>query len=175
MSNIEQKKELEMQFHKDMLSIYENARKIGYNATRFKQMVANEGGYNVAKKFINNNNPSEGFTSLWELGRLDLTVESLVLRDEYKSLFTALERDIVQDRLEEYGFEPIRQEESVNTEEAIIEHKNTWIFQGNPRVFDIDNYVSNHQYIWWSLKQNVVASCIATIYNMFHLWKTLLY
>ncbi|MFE0620055.1 HNH endonuclease [Priestia aryabhattai] len=30
---------------------------------------------------------------------------------------------------------------------------NTWIFQGNPRVFDIDNYVKNHKFIWWSLKQ----------------------
>jgi len=32
-------------------------------------------------------------------------------------------------------------------------HINTWIFQGNPRVFDIDNYVKNHGFIWWSLRQ----------------------
>lgn len=30
---------------------------------------------------------------------------------------------------------------------------NTWIFQGNPRVFDIENYAKNHKYIWWSLRQ----------------------
>ncbi|MFL0361667.1 HNH endonuclease [Pseudobacillus sp. 179-B 2D1 NHS] len=30
---------------------------------------------------------------------------------------------------------------------------NIWIFQGNPRVFDIDSYVTNHKYIWWSLRQ----------------------
>jgi len=30
---------------------------------------------------------------------------------------------------------------------------NTWIFQGNPRVFDIDNYVNKHRFIWWSLRQ----------------------
>src|SRR6478735_5771091 len=30
---------------------------------------------------------------------------------------------------------------------------NTWIFQGNPKVFDIDTYIKNHKYIWWSLRQ----------------------
>lgn len=30
---------------------------------------------------------------------------------------------------------------------------NTWIFQGNPKVFDIDIYIKNHKYIWWSLRQ----------------------
>ncbi|CAM3888530.1 hypothetical protein GCM10009865_22170 [Aeromicrobium ponti] len=29
----------------------------------------------------------------------------------------------------------------------------TWIFQGNPKIFDIDNYVNNHKIIWWSLRQ----------------------
>ncbi|MDW8518501.1 HNH endonuclease [Priestia flexa] len=30
---------------------------------------------------------------------------------------------------------------------------NTWIFQGNPKVFDINSYIKNHKYIWWSLRQ----------------------
>ena len=30
---------------------------------------------------------------------------------------------------------------------------NTWIFQGNPKVFDIDTYIKKHKYIWWSLRQ----------------------
>lgn len=171
MPAIKQMKELEIQFHKDMLSIYENAREIGYNATRFRQMVANEGGYNVAKKFINNNNPSEGFTSLWELGRLDLTVESLVLQDEYNSLFDEVERSIVRDRLEEYGFESKVSEELDETEETNIENKNTWIFQGNPRVFDIDNYVSNHQYIWWSLRQEHFRNQVQ-INDDVYLWRS---
>jgi predicted HNH restriction endonuclease len=104
MANIKGK-ELEIQFHKDMLNIYEKAKNIGYNASRFKQMVANQGGLVVAKKFIGNNIPSDGFTSLWKLGRLDLTVEALVLREDYESLFNEDERQIVRDRLKEYGFE----------------------------------------------------------------------
>ncbi|WP_139891389.1 EVE domain-containing protein [Bacillus sp. D386] len=147
-------KQLEMQFHKDMLGIYENAKKIGYNASRFKQMVANQGGLNVAKKFINNNEPSEGFTSLWELGRLDLTVEVLILNQKYHDLFTIEERRIVRTRLEEYGFE-IKDEYKERVHEQIDKqnHTNTWIFQGNPKVFDVDNYVQNNKYIWWSLRQ----------------------
>lgn len=30
---------------------------------------------------------------------------------------------------------------------------NTWIFQGNPEFFDINNYVKNLRYIWWALRQ----------------------
>lgn len=30
---------------------------------------------------------------------------------------------------------------------------NTWIFQGNPKVFNIDGYVTNRRQIWWSLRQ----------------------
>lgn len=33
------------------------------------------------------------------------------------------------------------------------EHINTWIFQGNPKIFDVDNYAKNHKCIWWSLRQ----------------------
>ncbi|MEK4536335.1 HNH endonuclease [Peribacillus sp. FSL K6-1552] len=30
---------------------------------------------------------------------------------------------------------------------------NTWIFQGNPKDFDIDRYIQNQKYIWWALRQ----------------------
>ncbi|MDM5358813.1 HNH endonuclease [Peribacillus sp. ACCC06369] len=116
-------RQLEIQFHKDMLNIYENARKIGYNASRFKQMVANQGGLNVAKKFINSNSPSDGFTSLLLLGRLDLTVEALVLEEAYQSLFSEEERQVVLDRLKEYGFEienEIVEESMVTTSTATV-------------------------------------------------------
>jgi 5-methylcytosine-specific restriction protein A len=142
-----EKGQLQLQFHKEMLNIYEEARKIGYNASRFKQMVANQGGYVVAKKLINNNTPSDGFVSLWELGRLDLTVEALILKEEYRPLFSDEERELVINRLKEYGFEVPQSVKNVK------ENKNTWIFQGNPSVFDINNYVKNHKYIWWSLRQ----------------------
>ncbi|MDR6123514.1 5-methylcytosine-specific restriction endonuclease McrA/predicted RNA-binding protein with PUA-like domain [Bacillus sp. SLBN-46] len=32
-------------------------------------------------------------------------------------------------------------------------HQNTWIFQGNPDDFKIDQYISENNEIWWSLNQ----------------------
>lgn len=159
------KNSLLMQFHKDMLNIYEESKKIGYNASRFKQMVANQGGFNVAKKFILSNNPSEGFVHLWELERLDLTVEALVLKEKYQSLFTEDERATVFNRLKVYGFELLPETKST-TKEA-----NTWIFQGNPNVFDIDGYVNNYKYIWWSLRQEHFADKIQ-LNDIVYLWRS---
>jgi hypothetical protein len=51
---------------------------------------------------------SEGFTALWERGRLDLTVEALVHdHAEYHSLFTPEEHDMARRRLEEYKYPPL--------------------------------------------------------------------
>ncbi|WP_237389747.1 hypothetical protein [Bacillus sp. USDA818B3_A] len=99
--------DLRKEFHKDMISIYQNAkRECGYNATRFLQMVAAQDGVKVAKSFIHKNQPTDGFTTLWEFGRLDLTVEALILKQKYQELFTDEERHTVSELLKQYGYEP---------------------------------------------------------------------
>jgi hypothetical protein len=50
--------------------------------------------------------PSGGFTTLWERGRLDLTVEAHVLKTEFAPLFTDGDRHQARDRLEAYGWRP---------------------------------------------------------------------
>ena len=96
---------LENIFHKEMLAIYRNAKQeCGYNATRFLQMVANDGGLRTAKLLLATRDPSDGFTKLWECGRLDITVENLVLQAKYKDLFSAEEIIIAEERLRAYGF-----------------------------------------------------------------------
>lgn len=98
--------ELKKEFHKEMISIYRNAKKeCGYNATRFLQMLAAQEGLSVAKSLIHINQPTDGFSTLWELGRLDLTVEALILQPKYQELFSEEERRIGADRLKEYGYE----------------------------------------------------------------------
>lgn len=98
--------DLRKEFHKDMIGVYQRAKKeCRYNATRFLQMVASQEGLTVAKSFIQKNQPTEGFATLWELGRLDLTVEALLLEPKYRELFIEQEREIVRERLTEYGFE----------------------------------------------------------------------
>jgi len=96
---------LEDQFHQDMVGIYETAKKeLHYTASYFIQMVADLGGVKAAKKLLDAAEPSSGFTVLWEHQRLDLSVEALVLRTDYFSLFTEEEREIARSRLAEYGY-----------------------------------------------------------------------
>ncbi|MEH7111738.1 hypothetical protein V7124_05060 [Neobacillus niacini] len=53
--------DLKKEFHKDMIAIYQNAKKeCGYNATRFLQMVAAKDGLTGAKKLH-----SEKSTNSW--------------------------------------------------------------------------------------------------------------
>ena len=98
--------ELEKRFDRDMRSIYTTAkRECGYNATRFLQLVGEKGGLAAAKQLISKPGGTEGFTTLWEHHRLDLSVEALVLKPEYKSLFSENEQKLCRDRLIEFGYE----------------------------------------------------------------------
>jgi len=96
--------ELEKNFHNDMVNTYLVAKRLKYNPGYFWKMVCEKGGYQTAKQLIHTESPSDGFTSLWELGRLDLSVEAHVIQSEYKTLFTDEERQICLNRLIEYGY-----------------------------------------------------------------------
>lgn len=92
------------ELHKSMLNIYEESKAIGYTPTKFKQMVANEGGLQTAKRLINSKQLSDGFAALAEKNRLDLTVEALVLQKKYGQLFTAEELLIASERLKQFDY-----------------------------------------------------------------------
>ena len=96
---------LEAQFHEAMLDINRRAKaEADYNATRFLGMVAEQGGLETARYLLRSPNVSDGYTALWERSRLDLTVEAMILRSEWQSLFTPAERQAALKRLREYGF-----------------------------------------------------------------------
>lgn len=95
----------ERQFHRAMVAIYETAkRELGYNATRFLQMISEQGGLATARRLLWSNQPSDGFTTLWSHHRLDLTVEAHVLKREYAALFTEADQEQARRRLELYGW-----------------------------------------------------------------------
>ena len=97
--------EPERKFNDDMKEIYTRAKKeCKYTATRFLQMLGEKGGLQTAKSLILKDGGTEGFTKLWELRRLDLSVEALVLKEEYKELFSEYERSTCRDRLIKYGY-----------------------------------------------------------------------
>jgi hypothetical protein len=94
----------ESDFANAMREVYRRAKvEAGYNATYFLQMLAEHGPLDTAHRLIRASQPSEGFTQLWERGRLDLTVETQVLRPQFHDLFSDEERDICERRLADYG------------------------------------------------------------------------
>lgn len=98
---------LENKFHEEMINIYTTARKqIGYNPSRFLQLVSKEGGLQAAKKLILKTGGTYGFEVLWENKRLDLSVEALVLEPQYTELFSREEIESCRKRLRDYGYEP---------------------------------------------------------------------
>ena len=98
--------DVEKHFEKDMLNIYISAKKeCGYNASRFFQLVSAKGALAAAKQLINKRGGTDGFTTLWQCHRLDLSVEACVLKPEYYELFTDEERNRCRERLKEFGYE----------------------------------------------------------------------
>lgn len=97
----------ENQFNQAMVQIYQTAKKdLGYNAARFAQMLGEQGGVATARQLLWSDQPSDGFTTLWEHHRLDLTVEAHVLQPQYAELFTEDDRDRALQRLKDYGWNP---------------------------------------------------------------------
>ena len=97
---------LEKRFERDMIDIYATAKKeCGYNASRFLQLLSAKGGLAAAKQLISKPGGTDGFTTLWENGRLDLSVEAHVLKPECAELFTEEERRMCRERLTQFGFQ----------------------------------------------------------------------
>lgn len=94
------------EFNQDMYNIYKHAKtEVKYNATRFLHMLDDHGGIDTAHILINSPNVSDGYTTLWEKGRLDLTMEALIHDNpKYHELFSDLELSIVRKRLRNYGY-----------------------------------------------------------------------
>jgi hypothetical protein len=97
--------EIEAQFHEAMLTIYKRAKaEAHYPANRFLGMVVETGGLATARYLLHAEKVSDGYTALWERGRLDLTVEAMVLDAKWRPLFTDEERGIAVARLRLYGY-----------------------------------------------------------------------
>jgi hypothetical protein len=95
---------LEKAFHARLIGAYNSAKAIGYNATRFLGMVSEHGGLEAARILLHSSGVSDGYTAMWERGRLDLTVEAIVLEAEWATLFSDTERRTAIARLKEYGY-----------------------------------------------------------------------
>jgi hypothetical protein len=113
-------KDLETRFDEAMMSVYLRARnECDYNATRFLNMLHEHRGLETARVLLRSPNVSEGYVALWERQRLDLTVEALILGEEWDPLFSEQEREVARHRLADYGYGPTLTEATKNALAAI--------------------------------------------------------
>jgi hypothetical protein len=76
----------------------------GYVWRRLKPMVRQYTAVGAAKRQVVKPGISPGFQKLKDAGRLDLTIEALVLRPEFAPLFSRAEREASRRRLAANGF-----------------------------------------------------------------------
>ncbi len=95
--------DLDTRFEHDMIeTVYRRAgRETGYWASYFLRAVKRHGGVTAARRMLATKGLSRGLAKLREKGRLDLAMETLVLKAEYASLFTDEERAIARRRLDQ--------------------------------------------------------------------------
>ena len=67
-------------------------------------MVNSLGGLEAARSLLHAGGYSEGLTALWECGRLDITMEALVIKQPWSSLFLEDELEVAHKRLKELGY-----------------------------------------------------------------------
>jgi len=89
-----------------MYGLYQRAlSEARYKATRFHEMLYTLRGVETARALLHSSKVSEGYTALWERGRLDLTVEALIHNNAvWHPLFTAEELVICRKRLTDYKY-----------------------------------------------------------------------
>lgn len=94
-------------FHDKLLEAVQICKtKLNYNPSYFLRMLGEHGPTETARQLIMSRSYSEGFTKLWELGRLDLSVEAVTIRCEFRPLFSPEVVSRAEKRLRECGFNP---------------------------------------------------------------------
>ena len=97
---------LEDEFHREMEAIYQVAVSLDYHPTYFLRMVHEQGGVAAAKRLLGTSVAQSGLTKLWELGRLDISMEALILDERWKPLFSDAERQAARERLNDCDYDP---------------------------------------------------------------------
>lgn len=65
----------------------EAKKAIGYPATKFHSMLNTDGGFKTANRLLASSKVSEGFTKLFLGKRVDLSVEALIIENEWREFF----------------------------------------------------------------------------------------
>jgi len=97
MGNVEK---LKAEFHGEMLEILDKEPEVGFSSSYFRQMVHDYGGVEAAHRLLK---PDRQLPPMFEhhrrISRLDLAIESRVLKERYQELFSEDERKVACFRL----------------------------------------------------------------------------
>ncbi len=106
--------ELEKRLSEALSDSVKTAKKeLNYNPSLFMRMFHEHGGLQTAKILITSKGISDGFAKLYMHNRLDLSVEAIILRDEWITLFTDEEIKMAEKKLTDAGYEYIKYENTV--------------------------------------------------------------
>lgn len=110
--------QLKKAFHQEMINLCKRRnQELKYKSTRLLDFINKYGGYEAAVKYITTESNVQDFAILWENERLDLSVEALITKPLYKSLFL---EDIVtycDQKLKQYSYAPNKIEEEIEEED----------------------------------------------------------
>jgi hypothetical protein len=95
---------IEAEFDQAIRGTYEAARKRGYVATYFLQMLEEYGAVETAKRLLSKTDVQSGLYKLWELELLQESMEALVVDRRFQELFTESEVAEAHRRLDELGY-----------------------------------------------------------------------
>ena len=88
------------EFKAEILSAIGRSQDLGYNPTIFQQMITANHPVEVGKKLVVSGEWQHGIKEMAKLGHLELTIESVMLQPQFKSLFTPAELAAAQWRLD---------------------------------------------------------------------------
>jgi hypothetical protein len=69
-------------------------------------MINQYGALGAVRRLLHAPSVSDGFVTLWERQRLDLSVEALAVDNRFAALFTDEERETARKRLDDFGYGP---------------------------------------------------------------------
>jgi hypothetical protein len=94
-------------FHHAMIDSYKRAKsECGYNAARFLSMIGQHGAEKTARMLLASQDTASGFTELFMLKRLDLSLECMVLQPRWRYLFSERELETARRRLRSVNHDP---------------------------------------------------------------------
>lgn len=96
---------LEQQLNTQFLNDCNEVQKKCYTPHLFRQMLANHGAVETVNRLLSTREYSEGFTRLWELNVLHLSMEAIILQEPYCQLFTSEQLQIARTRLTRLNYQ----------------------------------------------------------------------